>query len=55
MAERSASLSMGLVGVSTQISFVAGVIAASMFFGSRMSTKLKLSPADFARTRANSR
>ena len=46
---------MGLVGVSTQISRVAGVIAASTAARSARLTKENCSPAERAFTRANSR
>ena len=41
---RSTSLSIGFVGVSTQIIFVLGVIAFSMFSGFVMSTNENVSP-----------
>jgi cytochrome bd-type quinol oxidase subunit 2 len=42
--ERSMSLSIGLVGVSTHSSLVFGVMAASMFAGFVMSTNENASP-----------
>ncbi|MNY68177.1 hypothetical protein D3C86_2058950 [compost metagenome] len=55
MPARSARRSIGLVGVSTQIILVCGVIAASMAERSPMSTKLKVRPAERLRTLSNSR
>ena len=46
---------MGLVGVSTQISRVSGVTAASTAARSAMFTNENLSPAERAFTRANRR
>ena len=44
IAARSASFSVGFVGVSTQISFVRGVIARSTRAASVMSTGVKARP-----------
>ncbi len=54
-AAMSTILSSGLVGVSTQTSFVFGVNAASNAARSVMSTKLNPSPALRRRTRSNRR
>jgi hypothetical protein len=55
IAARSTSFSIGLVGVSTQISRVSGRIAASTASGSAMSTSVSVRPAERSRTWRNSR
>ena len=54
-AARSMSFNSGLLGVSIQIIFVSGRIAAESRAGSPMSTKLTLKPAERLRTFSNSR
>ena len=49
------SFNSGLLGVSIQIIFVSGRIAAESRAGSAMSTKLTLKPAERLRTFSNSR
>ena len=54
-AARSINLSSGLLGVSTQIIFVSGRIAAERLAGSAISTKLVLKFAERLRTFSNRR